>query len=65
MGYARLKTGEDKKKYLGYAKLEVLNTKKIYPELGGPEFKARFDALLRQVQEALGERATGFTDNKK
>ena len=65
LGFAMLKTGEDKKKYLGYAKLEVLNTMKIYPELGGPEFKARFDALLRQIQEALGERATGFTDNKK
>jgi hypothetical protein len=53
LGYAMLKTGEDKKKYLGYAELEVLNTKKIYPDLGGPEFKARFDVLLKKIQEAL------------
>jgi len=57
-----LKTGEDKKKYLGYAKLEILNTKKIYPELGGPEFKARFDAMLRKIQKALGESDTGLAN---
>ena len=62
LGYAMLKTGEDKKKYLGYAKLEILNTKKIYPELGGPEFKARFDAMLRKIQKALGERVTGLVN---
>jgi hypothetical protein len=57
-----LNTGDDKKKYLGYAKLEILHTQKIYPELGGPEFKARFDALLRKIQEALGERVTGLVN---
>ncbi|MCS5632444.1 MAG: hypothetical protein NZ744_16520, partial [Pirellulaceae bacterium] len=62
LGYAMLKTGEDKKKYLGYAKLEILNTQKIYPELGGPEFKAQFDALLRQIQKALGESVTGLAN---
>jgi len=62
LGFAMLKTGEDKKKYLGYAKLEILNTKKIYPELGGPEFQARFDAMLRQIQKALGERVTGLAN---
>ena len=60
LGYAMLKTGEDKKKYLGYAKLEILNTHKIYPELGGPEFKAQFDAMLRKIQKALGESVTGL-----
>jgi hypothetical protein len=53
LGYAMLKTGEDKKKYLGYAELEVLNTKKIYPELGGPEIMAQFDTLLKQIRKAL------------
>jgi len=62
LGYALLKAGDDKKEYLGYAKLEILNTQKISPELGGPEFKARFDALLRQIQEALGERVTGLVN---
>jgi hypothetical protein len=62
LGYAMLKTGDDKKKHLGYAKLEILNTKKIYPELGGPEFKARFDVILRQIQKALGERVIGLAN---
>nr|MCS5632043.1 hypothetical protein [Pirellulaceae bacterium] len=62
LGYAMLKNGEDKKKYLGYAKLEILNTQKIYPELGGPEFKAQFDALLRRIQKALGESVTGLAN---
>ncbi|MEC7566026.1 MAG: hypothetical protein VX738_10120 [Planctomycetota bacterium] len=60
LGYAQLQQGDEKKKQLGYAKMEILNTQKIYPELGGPEFKLRFNELLKLVQTALGERPTGL-----
>lgn len=56
----RAKQGEEGKKHIGYAELEILNTYKIYPELGGTEFTARFDSLLRTIQKELGKTENGL-----
>ncbi|WDQ18031.1 hypothetical protein [Rhodopirellula sp. P2] len=32
----------------------------LYPEMGGPEQKQKFDALLKQIQQAAGQPATGL-----
>lgn len=55
LGLGRLKQGDEGKKHIGYAELEILNTYKIYPELGGTEFTARFESLLRTIQQELGK----------
>jgi len=32
----------------------------LYPDMGGKEQRAKFDALLKQIQQAAGEPATGL-----
>jgi len=61
LGLGRAKQGDEGKKHIGYAELEILNTYKIYPELGGTEFTARFDSLLRTIQRELGKTENGLT----
>ena len=60
LGVGRLKQGDERKKLIGYAELEILNTYKISPELGGTEFTARFDSLLRTIQKELGKPEKGL-----
>ncbi|MBL99993.1 MAG: hypothetical protein CMM06_09915 [Rhodopirellula sp.] len=60
LGLGQLKQGDERKKLIGYAELEILNTYKIHPELGGTEFTARFDSLLRAIQKELGKPEEGL-----
>jgi hypothetical protein len=53
--------GADRQKLYELAENDVVLTAKLYPDLGGPELKGRFDRLLKQVQKALGrEQQTGL-----
>jgi len=58
--YALSKVGEEKTKYLGYAKREVLNTYKIYPSMGGEQLKERSNRLLKTIQRNLNEKESGL-----
>ncbi len=58
--YALTKVGEEKTKYLGYAKKEILNTHKLYPLMGGEQLKDRSNRLLKTVQRNLKEKETGL-----
>lgn len=49
-----------KKRYLKLAKNDVVLTQKAYPELGGAAWKAQYDKILKTIQTALGEPATGI-----
>ncbi len=60
LGLGRVRQGDEGKKHIGYAELEILNTYRIYPELGGTEFTARFDSLLRTIQRELGKPEKGL-----
>lgn len=42
--------GQDKAKLLEQAAKDIQSTARLYPALGGPEMKAKFDALLKQIQ---------------
>jgi uncharacterized protein YbjQ (UPF0145 family) len=42
--------GQDKAKLLEQAVKDIQSTARLYPALGGPEMKAKFDALLKQIQ---------------
>lgn len=44
----------ERQKLYELAENDVVLTAKLYPELGGPELKGRFDRLLKQVQKSLG-----------
>jgi hypothetical protein len=46
-----LSQGQDKAKLLEQAAKDIQSTARLYPALGGPEMKAKFDALLKQIQK--------------
>ena len=50
----------DRKKYMGYAKAELMNTYKLYPKMGGKLWQPRYNSLLMRIQKELGEKATGL-----
>jgi hypothetical protein len=52
--------GKQRDTYLDYATIVVRQLYKGWPEMGGPDRKARFDALLRDVQKLQGKSAVGL-----
>ncbi|MFP6670236.1 MAG: hypothetical protein VB857_02380, partial [Pirellulaceae bacterium] len=50
----------DRKKYMGYAKTELMNTYKLYPKMGGKLWQPRYNSLLMRIQKELGEKVTGL-----
>lgn len=45
---------------LKQAKTDIVIMTRLYPELGGPVWRARYDNLLKLIQKDLGEPATGL-----
>lgn len=43
--------GQEKAKLLEQAAKDIQSTARLYPALGGPEMKAKFDALLKLIQK--------------
>lgn len=55
--------GAERVKQLEMAEKDIVLTHKLYPELGGPEFRVQFDKLLEQIQKQLGRApARGLED---
>lgn len=54
------KSDSSRDKLLEMAFNDVAITYKLYPQLGGAATRARFDALLREIQKARGEPADGL-----
>lgn len=54
------KSESSRDKLLEMAFNDVAITYKLYPQLGGAATRARFDALLREIQTARGEPADGL-----
>ena len=51
-----MKSGKtDKQKSLQSARNELILTTRMYPDLGGPDRKKQYEALLKKVQLALGK----------
>ncbi len=47
-------------KELAAAERDIVMTARLYPDLGGPQQKARFDQLLREIQKSQGKKPTGL-----
>jgi hypothetical protein len=57
-----MKSGKtEKAKALKHASNEIILTSRMYPDMGGAERKAQYDALLKDVQRAMGEEPKGLT----
>jgi len=52
--------GDKQKKILEGARSLIASTAGLYPELGGDKTRAQYDALLRNIQKALGEKTVGL-----
>jgi cellulose synthase operon protein C len=50
------KSGANKADTLGKAERDILFTFRIRPDLGGAEWRAKFDTLLKNVQQLLGNK---------
>ena len=59
-GQAVTATGEKKAKYLSNAKKVIKSTAGLYPNLGGPKWKKKYNELYAQIQTALGEPVKGL-----
>ncbi|MCG8450044.1 MAG: hypothetical protein MI725_10765 [Pirellulales bacterium] len=47
---AQLATGSDREKQLGKARQSLTSMQRLYPELGGPHWKAAYLKLLKQIE---------------
>lgn len=57
---AMLETGNRRKEALRRAKLAITATYTLYPDMGGPTWRSKYDRLLKRIQKALGEKAGGL-----
>ncbi len=61
--YARqIKDDASQKRYIELAKQDIWYTYRLYPQLGGQEWSGKYDALLKQIQQARGEKADGLAE---
>jgi hypothetical protein len=62
MSYCRLRYGELLKQDMSKqaALTDILNQCRLFPEMGGPEWKPKFEALAKQIQSSLGQAAVGL-----
>ena len=49
-----------RKKSLRRAKQAITMTYRLYPDLGGPTWRRKYDKLLRRIQKTLGEPDDGI-----
>jgi hypothetical protein len=54
------KDATEKKKNFQRAKTDIAVIAGFYPDLGGDKWKGQYDALLKNIQKALGERPLGL-----
>jgi len=54
--------GDDHKRDLAKAKQSIQSLAQVYPDLGGERWRGKFDALVKQIQSAGGEKASGLSE---
>lgn len=52
------------KKFTEAAKTDIRNTYLLFPEMGGQDSYAKYDALLKSIQQSLGTKAIGLEEFK-
>jgi hypothetical protein len=58
---AKRSSSEQRPALFKAAKNDIVIMTRLYPDLGGPVWRGRYDALLKLVQKDLGEPATGLS----
>ncbi|MCC9604934.1 hypothetical protein LOC68_25500 [Blastopirellula sp. JC732] len=58
---SRQSADDAKQKYMAMAEKDILSTEFAYPDMGGDEWRARFDALLKKIQTALHKSPVGLS----
>jgi tetratricopeptide (TPR) repeat protein len=56
----RLRKESDRQEFLKQAQDVLVVTHRLYPTLGGQKWLGKYNALLKTIQQAQGERAVGF-----
>lgn len=59
-GESKKATGQQGKDLLAKAKKDLASVYRFYPQMGGPEWYAKFDALLKRLQRESGEKESGL-----
>ncbi|HEY6564936.1 MAG TPA: hypothetical protein VIY86_10600, partial [Pirellulaceae bacterium] len=57
---AQALNGEKRTRYLQQARQAVTSIAALYPDLGGNDWRKKYDDLLRQIQPELGESPSGL-----
>jgi len=65
LAVCRFEAGKNKSKslqtqYSEQAISDILQVYRLYPEMGGPEWYEKYDKLLKEIQDALGQEPTGL-----
>ncbi len=55
-------SASDQKKYKEMAKRDIELTQRLYPDLGGDNWRPKYDRLMREIQQSLGQRPTGLAN---
>jgi tetratricopeptide (TPR) repeat protein len=58
--HALRSAGAGRDKLMNAAKQDISITKRLYPELGGEQLKPKYEKLLKEIQNALGEQPVGL-----
>ena len=58
--YGLTAEGDEREKFLKYAKQDIRLAMQSYPDLGGDATKKQYDNLLKEVQTALKETPEGL-----
>ncbi len=58
--FASSKQGAEQAKWLKLAETEIMLLYRLYPDLGGEAWKAKYDAVLKRIQTAKGDQPLGL-----
>ncbi|HYW79980.1 MAG TPA: hypothetical protein VE890_10415, partial [Thermoguttaceae bacterium] len=50
----------EKKEMLAQAEKDILITERLYPDMGGPQWRGKYDELLKKIQKMRGIKVTGL-----
>jgi hypothetical protein len=61
---AMKQNGDARRQNLAKAKQGIQSLAQVYPDLGGEKWRVEFDAILKQIQAAAGEKPVGVSGLK-
>ncbi|HJN07174.1 MAG TPA: hypothetical protein QF564_00665 [Pirellulaceae bacterium] len=64
LNFATSKQGADRTKWLNLAETEIKLLMRLYPELGGDKWTAKYDDVLKNIQTAKGDQPLGLKKYK-